>query len=143
MSNLAGLRGLATVNFYAVDHAEAKKWYSDFLGMEPYFNVPGYSEFRIGDYQQELGIIDAAYAPEGYSTNPSGAIVHWHVDDLKATLERLISMGAKEFLPITDHSQGKGTFVTASVVDPFGNIFGIMTNVHYLDILKEKLGRED
>lgn len=139
MSNSAVLRGLATVNFYAADHAAAKKWYSEFLGIEPYFNVPGYTEFRIGDYQQELGIIDAAYAPEGYSSNPSGAIVHWHVNDLKATLDRLISMGAKEFLPITDHSQGKGTFVTASVVDPFGNILGIMTNVHYLDILKQKM----
>nr|WP_294859783.1 VOC family protein [uncultured Fluviicola sp.] len=132
------LRGLATVNFYARDHAAAKKWYSEFLEMEPYFNVPGYTEFRIGDYQQELGIIDANYAPAGYSTNPSGAIVHWHVDNLQATLDRLISMGASEFLPITDHSQGKGTFVTASVVDPFGNVLGIMTNVHYLDILKSK-----
>lgn len=140
MSNLSPLRGLATVNFYASDLEAAKKWYTEFLGMEPYFNVPGYSEFRIGDYQQELGIIDANYAPEGYSTNPSGAIVHWHVDDLKGTLDRLIAMGAKEFLPITDHSQGKGTFVTASVSDPFGNILGIMTNVHYLEILKQKAG---
>lgn len=140
MVNSTVLRGLATVNFYATDHAAAKEWYTQFLGIEPYFNVPGYTEFRIGDYQQELGIIDAAYAPEGHSANPAGAIVHWHVDDLKATWERLIALGAKEFLPITDHSQGKGTFVTASVVDPFGNILGIMTNVHYLDILREKLG---
>ena len=57
---------------------------------------------------------------------------------VKATLDRLISMGATEYQPITDHSQGKGTFVTASVADPFGNILGIMTNVHYLAILKQK-----
>lgn len=132
------LKGLATINFYATDHEGAKKWYSEFLGIEPYFNVPGYTEFRIGDYQQELGIIASSYAPEGYSTKPSGAIAHWHVDDLKATLDRLIALGATEYLPITDHSQGKGTFVTASVTDPFGNILGIMTNVHYLDILKQK-----
>lgn len=132
------LRGLATINFYAKDHDGAKKWYSEFLGIEPYFNVPGYTEFRIGDYQQELGIIDSSYAPKGYATKPSGAIAHWHVDDLKATLDRLIAMGATEYQPITDHSQGKGTFVTASVIDPFGNILGIMTNVHYLDILKQK-----
>ena len=134
------LKGLATVNIYAKDHAGAIKWYSEFLGIEPYFNVPGYSEFRIGDYQQELGIIDANYAPPGYSAQPGGAIAHWHVDDLKATLDRLISLGAKEYLPITDHSQGKGTFVTASVVDPFGNLLGIMNNVHYLEILKQKNG---
>jgi len=138
MSNSTVLRGLATVNFYARDHEAAKKWYTEFLGIEPYFNVPGYTEFRIGDYQQELGIIDANYAPAGYSANPSGAIVHWHVDDLQATLDRLISMGATEFLPITDHSQGKGTFVTASVSDPFGNVLGIMTNVHYLDVLSSQ-----
>lgn len=132
------LKGLATVNFYAADHEGAKKWYSEFLGIEPYFNVPGYTEFRIGDYQQELGIIDSKYAPAGYSTKPSGAIAHWHVEDLQGTLDRLIAMGATEYLPVTDHSQGKGTFVTASVADPFGNILGIMTNVHYLDILNQK-----
>lgn len=132
------LRGLATVNFYAEDHGAAKKWYTEFLGIEPYFNVPGYAEFRIGDYQQELGIIDGKYAPAGYTAKPAGAIAHWHVDDLQATLERLISLGATEYLPVTDHSGGKGTFVTASVVDPFGNVLGIMTNVHYLDILKHK-----
>jgi predicted enzyme related to lactoylglutathione lyase len=138
MENTQVLRGLATVNFYAIDHESAKKWYAEFLGIEPYFNVPGYVEFRIGDYQQELGIIDGSYAPEGYSAKPSGAIAHWHVDNLQATLDRLIAMGATEYQPITDHSQGKETFVTASVADPFGNILGIMKNVHYLDILGQQ-----
>ena len=138
MENNHVLRGLATVNFYANDHEGAKKWYSEFLGIEPYFNVPGYTEFRLGDYQHELGIIDAKYAPKDYSAKPSGAIAHWHVDNLKSTLDRLISLGAKEYQPITDHSQGKGTFVTASVIDPFGNILGIMTNVHYLEIINQQ-----
>ena len=132
------LRGLATINFYAADHAAAKKWYSEFLGVEPYFNVPGYTEFRLGDYQNELGIIDAAYAPKGEGKGPFGAIAHWHVDNLQATLDTLISMGATLYQPVTDHSQGKGRFVTASVVDPFGNILGIMTNAHYLEILEQK-----
>src|SRR5690606_33901682 len=129
------LRGLTTVSFYASDLEEAKKWYTDFLNMEPYFNVPGYIEFRIGDYQQELGIIDSKYAPAGAMEKPAGAIVYWHVDDLQATLDRLISLGAMPYQPIIDRSQGKGFFVTASVVDPFGNILGIMTNRHYLEIL--------
>lgn len=134
------LRGLANVSFYAADLDAAKKWYSELLGVEPYFNVPGYIEFRIGDYQHELGIIDAAYAPPGATKNPGGAVVYWHVDDLQATLDNLIARGATLYQPITDHSQGKGTFVTTSVVDPFGNVLGIMTNVHYLDILSQKKG---
>jgi predicted enzyme related to lactoylglutathione lyase len=132
------VRGLATISFYALDHDSAKKWYSELFGIEPYFNVPGYFEFRIGDYQQELGFIDAKYAPGAIPQSPAGEIAYWHVDDLKTSLDLLIQHGAKAHLPITDYSGGKGEFVTASVVDPFGNIFGIMTNKHYLSIFKEK-----
>lgn len=132
------LRGLATINFYATDHQAAKKWYTELLGIEPYFSVPGLTEFRIGDYQHELGIIDSTFAPDGATKATAGAIAYWHVDDLKATLDKLISMGATQYQPIIDRSGGKGNFVTASVVDPYGNIFGIMTNVHYLEILQLK-----
>lgn len=132
------LRGLATISFYANDHEEAKKWYSEILGMEPYFNVPGYAEFRLGDYQHELGIIDGKYRPKDASKETGGAIAYWHVDDLQKTLEVLISKGAKLYEPMTDRSGGKMAFVTASVVDPFGNVLGIMTNTHYLEILDKK-----
>ena len=30
---------------------------------------------------------------------------------------------------------GEARFVTASVVDPFGNILGVMYNPHYLEVL--------
>lgn len=124
------LRGLSTISFYADDHEKAKNWYSEILGMEPYFNVPGYSEFRLGDYQHELGIIDGKYAPKNATKEIGGAIAYWHVDELQETLDLLISKGAKLFEPITDRSGGKMAFVTASVTDPFGNIIGIMTNNH-------------
>jgi len=138
MTTSKTLRGLATVSFYASDVEAAKKWYSELLGIEPYFNVPGYTEFRLGDYQHELGIIDSKYAPPGATTSPAGSITYWHVDDLQASLDKLISLGAKAYQPITDHSGGKGNFVTTSVIDPFGNILGIMTNKHYLEILAQK-----
>ncbi|MEK6481910.1 VOC family protein [Catalinimonas sp. 4WD22] len=129
------LRGLATISLYADNLEEAKKWYSEVLGMEPYFNVPGYIEFRLGDYQHELGIIDRKYAPQNASNEVGGAIVYWHVDELQQTLDALVSRGAKLYEPITDRSGGKMTFVTASVIDPFDNILGIMYNQHSLDIL--------
>ncbi len=137
MKNTHVLRGLATISFYAEDHEAAIKWYTNFLGIEPYFNVPGYAEFRLGDYQHELGIIDSKYAPSGATEKPGGAIAYWHVDHLQDTLDRLISLGAILYQPITDHSQGAGRFVTASITDPFGNILGIMTNKHYLEILEK------
>lgn len=126
------LRGISTVSFWAADLAAAKQWYIELLGTKPYFERPGYFEFRLGDYQHELGVIDSRYAPACGASGPGGAIVYWHVDDLAGTYERLLSLGAKAYEAPTERGPG---FVTASVVDPFGNILGIMHNQHYLDVL--------
>ncbi|MFD7550723.1 VOC family protein [Streptomyces sp. NPDC059578] len=126
------LRGLTTVSFWADDLAAAKRWYAELLDVEPYFERPGYAEFRLGDYQHELGLIDRRYAPEGAGTGPGGAVVYWHVDDVRATLDRLLALGAQEYEPLTERGPG---FVTASVTDPFGNVLGVMYNQHYLDVL--------
>ncbi|HKA49210.1 MAG TPA: VOC family protein [Candidatus Dormibacteraeota bacterium] len=125
------LRGFATISFWADDLEAAKTWYAELLGIEPYFERPGYYEFRVGDYQGELGLIDSRYRP-GSATGPAGAVMYWHVDDVKAAFEKLLSMGAKEYQPYTERGMG---FITASVVDPFGNIVGVMYNPHYLEVL--------
>lgn len=127
------LRGMATVSYFADDHAAAQAWYTEFLGIEPYFHRPGYAEFRIGDHQHELGLIDRKYAPASRG-GASGEIVYWHVEDLEATVARLHELGAKEHEPITERGPG---FVTASVVDPFGNVLGVMTNAHYRAMVGE------
>ena len=129
------LRGLATISFYADDLAAARAWYEQVLGIDAYYaypneETPGYIEFRVGDDEHELGLIDARYAPADRPAHPSGAVAYWHVDDLEGALERLLALGATPHLPITAQGDGEG-FVTASVVDPFGNILGIMTNPHY------------
>ena len=137
---MINLRGMATVNFYAADMKAARKWYTELLDIEPYFqrpdaDNPAYVEFRIGDYQGEFGIIDSKYAPKAAATTPGGAILHWHVDDIEAALATVLAMGAKEYDPLTPRSSG---FITASVVDPFGNILGMMYNPHYLEMLEAK-----
>ena len=79
-------------NYWAADLAAASDWYSELLGMEPYFQRAeldgriigpddpdyerahlGYVEFRIGDYQHELGLIDSRYAPGGPPSSTGGA----------------------------------------------------------------------
>jgi predicted enzyme related to lactoylglutathione lyase len=136
------LRGFATVSFYAADMKAARDWYTQLLGIEPYFQRPdaenpAYIEYRVGDYQHELGIIDANYQPKGAASGPGGAVLYWHVDDIEAALARVKSMGATEYEPLTPREAG---FITASVVDPFGNILGLMYNPHYLKILEAMKG---
>ncbi|MCY1075812.1 VOC family protein [Archangium lansingense] len=137
------LRGMSTISLWADDLRAATRWYAELLGVEPYFSSeaagrgPGYVEFRLGDYQHELGIIDRRFAPPGLATNRGGAILYWHVDDVAGALARLLALGAEPLEGVTERGPG---FVTASVIDPFGNVLGIMFNRHYLDVLGARHG---
>ncbi|ADB72946.1 VOC family protein [Geodermatophilus obscurus] len=132
------LRGFSAVIFLVDDVAAATAWYTEFLGHAPVFTRPGpggraiYAKFVIGDHQGELALADGSRAPVGRAAGPGGAIVHWRVDDVAGTLNRLLTMGAQEYTPITPH----GPFVTAVVVDPFGNLLGlqgVLAVPHYTD----------
>ncbi len=79
---------------------------------------------------RELGLIVSRWTPSGAATEPVGAILSWHVDDIAATFEKLLSMSARDYQPITPEG-----FVTAAVVDPFGNVLGIMYKPPYLEVL--------
>lgn len=123
--------GPATINAYVPDVAAAAEWYADVFGVHPYFRreVGGhlaYVEFRVGGEETEFGLVDARFAP--FPAGAGGVIVYWHTDDLAGTLARLLEAGAAPLLPVTEQGEG---FVTASVVDPFGTVLGIMHNAHY------------
>ncbi|MFC8192598.1 VOC family protein [Cellulomonas sp. NPDC057328] len=131
------LRGVATISIYAEDHAAASAWYTEVLGIEPYYQVTGYHEWRVGEHEDELGLIDAAWAPPNALGEPGGAVVLWHVDDLEAAHARLLALGATPREPITERGEG---FRTAVVVDPFGNLLGVMQNPHWLEVRARRGG---
>ncbi len=136
------LRGLTTVNYLAGDVAAAADWYTELLGVEPYFSrsvegTPAYAEFRIGDYQHELGILDRRFAAPGRPGQIGGAIAYWHVDDVQASFGRLLALGATAHEEPVERGPG---FVTASVIDPFGNLLGVMYNQHYVDVRASRSG---
>jgi predicted enzyme related to lactoylglutathione lyase len=131
------LRGLANISYFADDVDAAVDWYRTVTGVEPYFKRPeegpaAYVEFRVGDLQHEVGIVDRRYAAARATAGPGGVVTYWHVDDVRAAHQRLLDLGATSYEPVTERGEG---FVTASVVDPFGNVLGIMENPHYLDVL--------
>jgi catechol 2,3-dioxygenase-like lactoylglutathione lyase family enzyme len=143
------LRGFTQVRFHTTDLTAAKRWYTELLDIEPHIDQPEHADFRVGDYQHELILLDSRYARDmsrldststapagrrtvGPVTQPAGAVVYWHVDDVPATVARLLSMGAKPHEAPRDFGEG---LIGASVVDPFGNILGIMYSPHFLDVL--------
>src|SRR6516162_3553234 len=71
-------QGLRTVLYHAPNLAKAKAWYSDMLGVAPYFDQPFYVGFNVGGY--ELGLDpDPSTTPGG----SGGVVVYWGVSDIR------------------------------------------------------------
>lgn len=114
------LKGLRTVIYGVSDLERATEWYRAILGKEPYFNEPFYVGFNVGGY--ELGL-----DPNATPLNPrnAGVIAYWGVDDIVKEHARLVELNAQPNSPVQEVG---GNIKTASFLDPFGNIFGIIEN---------------
>lgn len=113
-------QGLRTVKYGVTDIEKAKRWYTEALGFEPYFDQSFYVGFNVGGY--ELGL-DPHAKPIS-----AGVVTYWGVADIHAAHKRLLSLGAKEHEPIQDVGEN---ILVASLLDPFGNIIGLIKNPHF------------
>ncbi len=115
--------GLRTVGYKVADITKAKEWYSLALGIKPYFDEPFYVGFNVVGY--ELGLQPEDDPAERGAAN---VLAYWGVDDVKATYEQLIELGATPFEDPMDVGEG---IVVAAVKDPWGNAFGMIYNPHF------------
>jgi predicted enzyme related to lactoylglutathione lyase len=112
--------GVSTVRLHADDLADARAWYADLLGAEPYFVRDEYVEWRVGPHDHELGILDRRFAPRH---DEGGSVTYWQVDDLDTALAALLTRGATVREDVRDFGGG---YRGAVVLDPFRNTLGIM-----------------
>ena len=117
------LLGLRSGIYHVSDLQAAKRWYTELLGEPPYFDEPFYVGFNVAGY--ELGL-----NPDTSKIKPGigGAGVYWGVANADAALQRLVELGATVVDPVTDVGGG---IRTATVTDPFGNLFGVIENPHF------------
>lgn len=115
-------QGLRTVVYHVDDLGKAKEWYAKVLGVKPYFDQPFYVGFNVGGF--ELGLDpDAKDVKKG-----DAAVAYWGVADARASYLKLLQIGAKE------HSAPREVgdkIIVATLIDPFGNVFGIIENPHF------------
>ena len=69
------LQGLTTVNLISDDVPATVAWYTELLGVQPYFvrpeqGPPAYVEFRLGPDEDELGILDSRFAKHPATRHP-------------------------------------------------------------------------
>jgi len=115
-------KGLRTVIYHVPDLDTAKAWFTDAIGVEPYFDQPYYVGFNVGGY--ELGLLPY----EGNSRQPI-SVTYWGVDDIRAAYKSMLDKGATE-VPggeIKDVGDGQGLFV-AQIRNPMGNDVGLIQN---------------
>jgi hypothetical protein len=116
------LLGLRTAIYRTPDIAAGKLWYTKALGIAPYFDQPFYVGFNVGGY--ELGLMPDA--------KEAGAGAYWGVKDITSAHARLLELGATPRAEITDVGQEEGKRIrVADVVDPFGNVLGIIENPQF------------
>jgi predicted enzyme related to lactoylglutathione lyase len=115
--------GLRTSIYRVSDMEKARAWYSQVLGISPYFDEPFYIGFNVEGY--ELGLIPEEGAVK---TKSEGVNTYWGVDDAHASYQRLIELGAKDYEKPTEVGGG---IITALVKDPWENLFGIIYNPHF------------
>ncbi len=109
-------QGLRTVIYHVSNLDEAKAWYTKVVGHAPYFDQPFYVGFNVGGY--ELGLL-----PDG-----DGVATYWGVANIGEVFAQLLAEGATANDAIMDVGDG---IKTASVIDPFGNVIGIIENPHF------------
>jgi predicted enzyme related to lactoylglutathione lyase len=111
--------GLRTAIYRAPDLARAKAWYTSILKIQPYFDQPFYVGYNVGGFELGLDPDPGAVA---------GTNAYWGVPNAEAAVQELLALGATAKVPVTDVGDG---IKCASVLDPFGNILGIIENPHF------------
>gem|GEM_PF-179601 len=109
---------LKRVTYRVSDIEKAKNWYRTILDTEPTFDSPFAVVFPIGD--SGLVLTPNANSP---SNSDDTVVAYWGIDDIDFAYKKLLQFGAA---PHTEIQSVFGTRV-ATVLDPFGNILGIIT----------------
>jgi predicted enzyme related to lactoylglutathione lyase len=115
--------GLRTVTYAVSDLERAKAWYRDVLGVAPYFDQPFYVGFNVGGFELGLQPAEGAQQP-----GAGGSTAYWGVPNAERALAQLLTQGAKVAQPLQDVGDG---IRVAAVLDPFGNVFGLIENPHF------------
>lgn len=112
----SSVQGIKTVLHPVSDVEKAKAVYSALLGVAPQTDSSYYVGFDVAG--QHVGLLPGG-GPQGL-TSP---VAYWHVDDIEAKLADVTAAGATVKDAAKDVGSGR---VVASVIDPDGNILGLI-----------------
>lgn len=107
--------GMHTVIYPVKDIAAAKRLFAALLGVEPSMDDVYYVGFDTDGLHIGLD-------PNGHAKGMNGLVNYWDVDDINASLARLVDAGAEIQQPVSDVGGGK---LIALLQDADGNVIGL------------------
>lgn len=108
--------GMQTVVYPVKDVASAKRIYAALLGSEPMVDSPNYIGWNING--QNIGL-----DPHGHREGLTAPVPYWSVDDIKASIEKLVAAGATVQQQPRDIGGGS---LMARIKDTDGNVTGLL-----------------
>ena len=111
--------GLRTVIYPAPDLDASKRWFTEVLGSEPYFDEPFYVGYNVAGYELALD-------PNGDTAR--GPVTYWGVPDVAVAVASLTDAGAA---PGDEVTEVGGGIRVATVLEPGGSTLGLIENPHF------------
>lgn len=108
------MKDVSLIVYPAADVTEAKRFFRELIGTDPYVDGPYYVGYKIGE--MEIGI-----DPSGSKYGP-GAIPFWTVSDIAASVKALVAAGGTVVQEVADVGHG---LLVARVKEPGGSIVGL------------------
>lgn len=112
----SSVQGIKTVLHPVTDVEKATAVYTALLGATPQTASPYYVGFDVAG--QHIGLL-----PGGGPQCLTSPVAYWHVDDIEGKLAELTAAGATVKDPANEVGGGR---VVASVIDPDGNVLGLV-----------------
>jgi catechol 2,3-dioxygenase-like lactoylglutathione lyase family enzyme len=124
------LLGLRTAIYHTPDIAAGKLWYTKVLGFPPYFDQPFLCGLQCRGFELGLTPDDGKSAVGAY----------WGVKDIESAHARLLELGAAPRTEIQDVGED---IRVADVLDPWGNVFGIIENPNFAYRILRRIAMEE
>lgn len=113
------LLGLRTLIYPSVELESDKKWWTELLGYEPYFDKPFYVGFDVGGY--ELGLDPNAKTGDGPR-------VYFGVDSVEQAVKEFVKQECTIHEAVSEVGDG---IIVATVKRPNGQLVGLIYNPHF------------
>jgi len=113
--------GLRTCIYRVPELEKAKQWYAKVFRTEAYFDEPFYVGFEIAGY--ELGLM-----PDQVKVSSDNVMTYWGVEDIDTEFARCLELGAAIH---EEPNNVGGDIMVASIIDPWGNVIGLIYNPHF------------